>query len=71
MLIFRHRQVRPEIVIKGALKYEGESTAWREYEVSDFTIWHHRWCRKMKVSAFATEALAFAVAAFEDAPGHH
>ncbi|CAM9395008.1 unnamed protein product, partial [Laminaria digitata] len=23
---------RPEIVIKGALKYEGESTAWREYE---------------------------------------
>lgn len=36
--LFRHRQVRPEIVIKGALKYEGESTAWREYEVSDGTM---------------------------------
>ena len=32
------RQVRPEIVIKGALKYEGESTAWREYEVSGCAI---------------------------------
>lgn len=37
----RDRQVRPEIVIKGALKYEGESTAWREYEVSDGAIRQH------------------------------
>lgn len=34
----RNRQVRPEIIIMGALKYEGESTVWREYEVSDGTM---------------------------------
>lgn len=27
-------QARPEIIIKGALEYDGENTAWREYEVS-------------------------------------
>ena len=27
-------QARPEIIIKGALEYNGENTAWREYEVS-------------------------------------
>ena len=64
----RHRQVRPEIVIKGALKYEGESTVWREYEVSDGTIWHRRWYRMMKTSALPQrQALASAIAAFAGA----
>lgn len=44
--------MRPEIIIKGALEYEGDETTWREYEVRPawYTL-HQDTAQEVEVSA--------------------